>query len=161
MRLNRLHMAQHYSRLAVQSTPRSALAYAKRALVCQRTGRPDEAWRNAQIALFIDGSSPTVLHVTAQVALSQGRHAEAMRYLAQAFDHFQQARLSRFDWIYYDAMYHRPRLPTDLSPLLQRADLTSEMVDEFVLLAQYLHDNGEPERALLVRKWIDRQTSVP
>jgi tetratricopeptide (TPR) repeat protein len=138
-------------RHAIKGNPRNHLAYAGLALVDQQSGRNDQALKNVEKALFINGSSFYVLHTAGIVALEDGRTEDTFEYFQRAFDAFKNINYSIG---YYYAAYLRHYLPSDLVPQLRRGGLTTEMINSFRLLADHYDEIGEPEKALEIQNRI-------
>ena len=140
----------------IKSEPRNARAYAGLALAYQLLGNTEQAWKNVQIAIFVDGSLPYVLHIAGRIAYQQGREPEAIAYFDRAFSQIQSKSYSAD---YYGSVYRRAYLATDLVPQFRRADLTTEMVEDFTFLANYLALNDEDDKANEILNWIIRETN--
>ena len=143
----------HFER-AIIFEPRNARVYAGLALAYQLLGKMEQAWKNVQIAIFVDSSSPYVLHVAGRIAYQQGREPEAIEYFDRAFS-LRQSKSYSVD--YYGGVYRRAHLATDLVPQFRRADLTPEMVEDFHLLAEYWAQNGGEEKAADIIDYISRE----
>ncbi len=127
------------------------LARAGLALALQALGQEQEARTQAQIAAFLDPSSPLVLHAAGSVARQQGREGEAARLFLRAFD---QVEGQSYSASYYYRTYNRFFLTSDLVPMLPRGNLTASMAQDFGWLAERLEQNGHGEQAGMIRARI-------
>jgi tetratricopeptide (TPR) repeat protein len=142
---------------ALRATPAQTGLYAALALVQNKLGKFDEAWQSAQNMMFINSSSIGVLNTSALIAFDQGKKDESYRYLERSLNFIENYQLPG---IYYVVVYHRDSLATDLSPYLQRAFMSPEMIENFNRFAQHLADTGEWEKRVDVLRMIERE-SVP
>jgi tetratricopeptide (TPR) repeat protein len=143
----------HFER-AIIFEPRNERAYASLALAYQLLGDTEQAWKNVQIAIFVDSSSPYVQHIAGRVAYQQGREPEAIEYFDRAFSLIQSKSYSAD---YYGGVYRRAYLTTDLVPQFRRADLTPGMAEDFHILAEYWVQNGNDEKAAAILDFISRE----
>jgi len=151
-----LGAAEEKYRLAIRSNPLFGDAYAELGLLQQQTGKPLDAWKNIQIALFINGSSFRTLYLTYKVAQSQGKYTIAMEYLIQAYRVLQNINSS---YKYYDAAYHMDFLPTDKSPYLLRWGLSAQMKEDFQDLALYFQQHGDIDNYQQLMSMIENESS--
>ncbi len=109
---------------AVEANPRSARAFAWRARTLLDLGRPDDAWREVQIALFVQFNSPEALALGAAIASQTGHIEEASRYGRSLHEALELTMVSAG---YYAELYRRPYLSFDMVPQMIRAVPTREM----------------------------------
>ncbi|NIM93356.1 MAG: hypothetical protein GTO18_06560 [Anaerolineales bacterium] len=140
---------------AIDANPADARAYAGLALVDQQFGRSDEAQYHAQVATFLNSTSPHIQHAAGLVALQQGREKTAYRYFQRAFDLVEDRSYSPS---YYYRTYNRFFLASDLAHQMRRGDLTPEMIESFNLLAQYHEENGDLDKTRLILERLEIET---
>ena len=143
----------HFER-AIMFESRNAQAYASLALAYQLLGNTEQAWKNVQIAIFVESSSPYVQHTAGRIAYQQGREPEAIEYFDRAFSLIQN---KSYSVDYYGGVYRKAHLATDLVPQFRRADLTPEMAEDFYILAEYWAQNGNDEKAAEILDFISRE----
>jgi hypothetical protein len=83
-------------------------------------------------------------HIAGRVAYKQGSELEAIHHFDRAYSLIQNKSYSSG---YYAGVYRRIFLASDLVPQFKRADLTPEMVEDFIILVEYWAQNGNEEKA--------------
>ena len=146
--------ARSHLERAIIFEPRNPRAYASLALAYQLLGDTEQAWKNVQIAIFVDNSSPYALHLAGRIAYQQGRESDAIGYFDRSFSLIQSKSYSED---YYGGVYRRAYLATDLVPQFRRADLTPEMAEDFHILAEHWAQNGDDEKAEEILDFISRE----
>ncbi len=144
-------------RTEIDLDPHNARAYAYLALVEQQIDQPEHAWQNAQTALLIDGNSAIVSYIGGRIALEQGRQAKAVTYLLRSFNLLNNHTYSMY---YYFGAYGRYAPHTDSVPQLKHATLTSNMIDDFLWLAEYLEEHEDADKANKIRNYIQAEISA-
>ena len=142
---------------AIDANPNDSRAYAGLALVKQQTGRPEEALHDLQVATFISGNSPPVLHSAGVILWQQEEEDKAYQYFQRAFDAIEKRDYSSS---YYYRTYYRFFLISDLAPQLRRGDIAPEMIESFTLLAQYLEETGNEDDASTVKKRLELEVGT-
>ncbi|OGO15147.1 MAG: hypothetical protein A2Z14_18190 [Chloroflexi bacterium RBG_16_48_8] len=155
LRLNRYVEAETLFRQAIEANPNDSRARVGLALIKQQFGRSEEALHNLQIATFINGGSPFILHAAGVIQLQQGQDEEAYQYFQRAFILIEE---KDYSFSYYYRTYNRFFLLSDLAPQMRRVDITPEMIESFNLLAQYLQVNGKESDAHNVLKRLELET---
>ncbi|HET7011901.1 MAG TPA: tetratricopeptide repeat protein, partial [Anaerolineales bacterium] len=141
---------------ALSRDPRSGLSYAGKALALVGLGEVQDAAQWIEVALFLDPSSPYVLHSASQLALARADSAAAMTYLEASY---RQARDISTSRLYYARAYFRFFLPGDLVPQLRTAVVTPDMASDFSGLADYYEGLGRRADAEEVRLFLVRQAA--
>lgn len=154
--------ASRYLRHLLSANPTDPEATTLQALLAQKT-RDGNALFLAQKSIFLDDSNPRNLVWAAQVARSAGKDQLAISFIQQAFVIWDTKRQYDTDTYYYSIwsakqQYYRGQtvfnpLPfaTSYIPGYIRADLSEEMREAFLWLADHYRSEGEydKEKAIL------------
>jgi O-antigen ligase/Flp pilus assembly protein TadD len=144
LRDGHLDRASEILEAVIDSNPLNGEAYALRAIVYQRQGKPALAWQDVQTGLLIEPSSRVYLWAS-EVALHQGKDDKAFAYVERAYGQLQNR--NEFSEPYYYGVYHRYFLDVDLVPGYQRGDLPPEMVDRLIWLAEWYQEKSLEQEA--------------
>jgi tetratricopeptide (TPR) repeat protein len=155
--LNQYAEAKIFFTQAIEANPNDSRAYAGLALVKQQSGRTEEALHDLQVATFISGNSPPILHSAGVILWQQGQEDTAYQYFQRAFDSIEKRDYSSS---YYYRTYYRFFLISDLAPQLRRGDIAPEMIESFHRLAQYLEETGNEDDARTVIKRLELEVGT-
>jgi O-antigen ligase/tetratricopeptide (TPR) repeat protein len=132
---------------ALAINPKNPESLALLGIIEQKKGEVEDAAFHSAAAVFIDETSPLeernprVYVWASQIALAQGKPADAAGYIELAFSSWSGKR--QYDsGSYYYFVYHRSTLVNSLVLGFRRADFIPEMVDAFQWLADYYQSQG-------------------
>ncbi|MGH2582054.1 MAG: O-antigen ligase family protein [Anaerolineales bacterium] len=133
------------------------LGLAERALALHDLGTAEQY---AQLALWVPTTSnqvkAEVILLAAEISLANGDKLEALRRYQIAYDAifantsygWASAGWSPYAWF----VWQRPAFPEDLLPMWVRADITTEIADRLMQLAELYEKQGELESAIELRE---------
>jgi tetratricopeptide (TPR) repeat protein len=124
--------------------PNDPEALALFALIAQELGDPD-AWFLAQKSIFIDGDNPRTLIWVSQVARAVGEDETAARWIHQAFSIWASKR--EYDSEIFYSIYDPSPVVSSFIPGYVRADLSAEVEEAFLWLANHFQQTGREEKA--------------
>lgn len=155
--LNEYAEAENLFTQAIEVNPNDSRAYAGLALVKQQSGRTEEALHELQVATFISGNSPPILHSAGLILWQQDQEEKAYQYFQRAFDAIDKRDYSSS---YYYRTYYRFFLISDLAPQLRRGDISPEMIESFNRLAQHLEETGNEDDARTIKKRLELEVGT-
>lgn len=137
---NDFDSASEYLQRALDEDPIDAEAIAIQALLARETGEQN-AWFLAQKSIFLDGGNPRTLVWAAQIARDVREEKEAVSFIQRAFSIWSTKEL--YDTETYYIIYDPAPFGAPYIPGYVRADLSQEMADAFLWLADYYRSEGQ------------------
>ena len=132
--------ASEYLERAFHEDPTDAEAIAIQALLAQEMG-DQNAWFLAQESIFLEGANPRALVWAAQIAREIGEEKQAVLFAQRAFSIWSAKKQYDTETYYY--FYDPSPFGASYIPGYVRADISQDMIDTFLWLADYYRSEGE------------------
>jgi len=139
--------------------PENPDSHIYQAVLYQRLGEEELAWREVEAAAWLFPQSTNALLAAAQVAEDQGKLEQAQNIRQGVLGWIMTPRYAFYSYNFYRLAYNVPSLNEDTSPYLISAWLTPELHNTLSHLMQDYLDQGDYVRAQTVQELLDKQLS--
>jgi hypothetical protein len=129
------------------------------ALLFQRSGEEDLAWREIETAVWLYPPTNKALLTAAEIAEKQGKLNNAQKIREGVLGLILDPKYAKYSFSFYRQAYNVPTLNIDTSPFLLDVWLTNEIEEAFLDLMQAARNKGDYNLAQAVQELLDRQYS--
>ena len=140
-------------------SPGNLDAHIYQAVLYQRSGEEELAWREVEAATLLFPPTTKALLAAAQVAEDQGKLEQAQNIRQGVLGWIMVPKYAFSPYNFYRLAYNVPSLNKDTSPYLISAWLTPEMQNTLSHLMEDYLNQGDYVRAQTIQELLDKQLS--